>query len=51
MRGMYCRCGERIVGPDDDDLVNQAQEHLRAEHPELADKYAREDILLFAFDL
>jgi hypothetical protein len=51
MRAMYCPCGERIVGPDDDELVRRAEEHLRTAHPELVGKYSREDILVFAFDL
>jgi len=48
---MYCPCGERIVGNNDEELVQRAYEHLRAEHPDLASKYTSEDILVFAFDL
>ena len=51
MRAMYCPCGERIVGNNDEELVQRAYEHLRAEHPDLASKYTSEDILVFAFDL
>lgn len=51
MRAMYCPCGERIIGTDDDELVLRAQEHLRTAHPEMAGKYSREEILMFAFDL
>ena len=51
MKAMYCPCGERILGEDDDDLVDKADEHLRTEHPQMAGKYSREEILILAFDL
>jgi predicted small metal-binding protein len=48
-RNLVCPCGKFIQGKDEDDLVVKALEHLREEHPELADSYSREDILLIAY--
>ncbi|MDO8212587.1 hypothetical protein [Conexibacter sp. CPCC 206217] len=44
-----CPCGERLVGRDEDELVERAYEHLRADHPQLADEYTRDHILAMAF--
>jgi predicted small metal-binding protein len=38
-------CGYVVKGEDDDELWQQAQEHLRADHPDLVGKVSREDIL------
>jgi predicted small metal-binding protein len=40
-----CVCGCVVKGEDDDELWEKAQEHLRADHPELAGKVSRKDIL------
>lgn len=42
-----CPCGERIVGDDEDDLVEKAKAHLREKHPDL--HYDRDEILFIAF--
>jgi hypothetical protein len=44
-----CPCGEHIEGRDEDDLVAKAMDHLRREHPDLADEYKREHILFIAY--
>ena len=44
-----CPCGERLVGRDEDELVANAFAHLRAVHPQLADEYTRDHILMMAF--
>jgi hypothetical protein len=48
-RRLRCPCGEVIDADDDDELVASAQRHLGVEHPELAGKYTREDILALAY--
>ena len=40
-----CVCGYVVKGEDDDELWEQAQEHLRTDHPELVGKVSRADIL------
>lgn len=43
---LNCPCGEAVEGKDEDELVENAQAHLRAEHP--GRTYTREQILFFA---
>lgn len=45
---MNCPCGTEIEGPDEDALVEAAQQHLQDAHPGRA--YTREQILFFADD-
>ena len=45
MKQIDCVCGYVVKGADDDELWEQAQEHLRTDHPDLAGKVSREDIL------
>jgi predicted small metal-binding protein len=45
-----CVCGYVIKG-EDDELWNQAQEHLRTDHPDLIGKVSREDILAQAEEI
>jgi hypothetical protein len=44
---LTCPCGERIVGSDEDELVELTQAHLTERHPE--HRYDREQILFLAF--
>jgi hypothetical protein len=44
---LQCPCGEFLQGTNEDDLVEQAQRHLRERHPHL--EYDREDILFMAY--
>jgi predicted small metal-binding protein len=46
---LQCPCGDLLTGQDEDDLVEQAFEHLREKHPELADEYTREHVLFLAY--
>ncbi|MCW2982720.1 MAG: hypothetical protein JWR63_290 [Conexibacter sp.] len=48
-RNLTCPCGAYIRGDDEDDLVQKAMQHLRDEHPELADEYGRDEILFIAY--
>lgn len=42
-----CPCGERIEGPNEDELVAAVRTHLTEKHPEL--EYTREQILFMAY--
>jgi predicted small metal-binding protein len=44
---LMCPCGEFIVGKDENDLVEKAQEHLRTKHPD--HEYTRDEILMLAY--
>jgi predicted small metal-binding protein len=46
---LQCPCGETIKGASEDDLVAKAIDHLKAAHPEMADRYTRDDILFMAY--
>jgi predicted small metal-binding protein len=43
-----CECGQVVRGETDDELVDKVEDHVRTDHPELAGKMAREDILAMA---
>jgi hypothetical protein len=51
MKVLNCPCGEQLSATDDDGIVEAAQRHLRATHPDRADEYEREQILFMAIDL
>jgi predicted small metal-binding protein len=40
-----CVCGYAVKGEDDDELWQNAQEHLREDHPDLVGKISRTDLL------
>jgi predicted small metal-binding protein len=40
-----CQCGRTIRAESDDDVVAQAQEHIRESHPDLVDSVTREQLL------
>ncbi|MEV0798233.1 hypothetical protein AB0I34_11120 [Kribbella sp. NPDC050281] len=42
---IICICGYVIQGADDDELWDNAQDHMGVLHPELVDQVTREDIL------
>lgn len=44
---LNCPCGEAIVGKDEEDLVEKAQEHLSEKHP--GREYDRDAILFMAY--
>jgi predicted small metal-binding protein len=46
---LACPCGEMVRGETEDDLVEKAQAHLKAKHPDRADDYTREHILFMAY--
>jgi hypothetical protein len=43
-----CPCGELILADSEDEIVEKANAHLEAEHPELAGEYTRDQILFMA---
>jgi predicted small metal-binding protein len=45
VKRINCVCGVVLEGEDDDELWEKAQVHVRDDHPELAGKVSREDIL------
>jgi predicted small metal-binding protein len=45
MKQIECVCGYVVKGEDDDELWQRAQDHMRSDHPDLAGKLTREDIL------
>lgn len=51
VKRISCVCGHVIEGEDDDELWEQAQEHLRTDHPDLVGKVSREDILAQAEEI
>jgi predicted small metal-binding protein len=46
-----CVCGHVVRGEDDDELWQRAQEHIRQDHPELAGKVSRDDLLAQAEEI
>ena len=44
-RLINCECGQVVRGDSDDELVANAEAHMREAHPELAGRMSREDIL------
>lgn len=45
-----CECGYVVTGADDDELVANAERHMREVHPELAGTLSREQVLAMATD-
>ena len=43
-----CDCGYVVKGADDDELVANAETHMREVHPEMAGKMNRDQILAMA---
>ncbi len=40
-----CQCGATIKGETDDEVIAAAEKHMQAEHPSLAGKLSRDQIL------
>ncbi|MDQ4145008.1 MAG: DUF1059 domain-containing protein [Actinomycetota bacterium] len=43
-----CECGYLVRGETDDEVVANAEEHLRLNHPDLVGALSREDMLAMA---
>ena len=44
-RQITCECGQIVRGETEDELVDLTLEHLRSDHPQLADRITRDEIV------
>jgi predicted small metal-binding protein len=44
-RQIACECGQIVRGETEGEVVDLTLEHLRTDHPQLADKLTRDDIV------
>jgi len=47
---VHCPCGKDVQGETDDQLVEAVEAHVALDHPEMAGKYSREQILGMAHE-
>lgn len=40
-----CECGQVVRGESDDELIANAEAHIRRDHPELVGRITRDDLL------
>lgn len=45
VKRISCVCGLVVEGEDDDELWENAQQHIGADHPDLVGKVSRDDIV------
>ena len=45
-----CQCGETIRGETDDELVANAEQHIRDKHPDMVGTMSREQLLDMAVE-
>ena len=50
MKVVHCPCGTDVQGETDDALVENVEAHISADHPDMAGKYSREQILEMAHE-
>jgi predicted small metal-binding protein len=43
-----CSCGKIVHGDTDDELITNAEAHIREDHPDLVGKISRDDLLAMA---
>jgi predicted small metal-binding protein len=43
-KAINCACGETIRGETEDEVLDNAEEHVRMEHAEMADQFPRETL-------
>ena len=43
-----CECGQVVRGETDDELIANAEAHIKRNHPELVGKISRADLLAMA---
>ena len=48
MQVVHCPCGVDVEGESDDQLVENVQAHIAADHPEQVGQYSREQIVEMA---
>jgi predicted small metal-binding protein len=44
-RQITCECGQIVRGETENELVELTLEHLRSDHPQLADRITRDEIV------
>ena len=44
-RQITCECGQIVRGETEAELVDLTREHLRSDHPQLADRITRDEIV------
>jgi hypothetical protein len=47
---VHCPCGVNVEGETDDELVENVEQHIESDHPDMAGKYSREQILEMAHE-
>jgi hypothetical protein len=50
MKVVHCPCGTDVAGETEDELVTNVEQHIATDHPEMAGKYSREQILAMAHE-
>lgn len=40
-----CECGTVVRGADDEEVVRNAEEHIRSHHPDLVGQVTKDDLL------
>ena len=43
-----CECGYTVTGDSDDELIQNAEAHMRDQHPEMVGQVSREQLLSMA---
>jgi predicted small metal-binding protein len=44
-RQITCECGQVVRGETEDEVVDLTMDHLRRDHPQLADQVTRDEIV------
>jgi predicted small metal-binding protein len=44
-RQITCECGHVVHGETEDEIVELTREHLRSDHPQLAERVSRDEIV------
>jgi predicted small metal-binding protein len=44
-RQIMCECGQVVRGETEDEVVDLTMDHLRRDHPQLADQVTRDEIV------
>jgi predicted small metal-binding protein len=44
-RQITCECGQIVRGATEDEVVDLTLDHLRSDHPQLADRITRDEIV------
>lgn len=50
MKVVHCPCGQDVEGETEDELVENVEAHISADHPDLVGAYSREQILGMAHE-